>query len=360
MRGPFDDQGQLFSYISPEQRVPAQHPLRTIRELVREVFRDLDHDFRILYSTTGRPSIPPEQLLSALLLQVFYGVRSERQLMEQLDYNLLYRWFVGLASDDAVWDATTFTKNRERLQQGDLFNRFMETLLHHQAVTPLLSDEHFSVDGTLIEAWAGHKSFKPKSDTDGDGANFHGTTRKNNTHESTTDPDSRLYRKSEGKESKLCYMGHATMENRNGLAVAGLVTQASGTAERAAAEKMLGKNASPHTRITVGADKAYDVAEHVARLRAKNITPHIAVNAYVTKTGQARKTSIDGRTTRHKGYSLSQGKRKMIECMFGWGKQHGTMRKTKYRGLAGVAAGFLLNLIGYNLIRIPKLLAQRG
>jgi len=359
MRGPFDDQGQLFSYMSPEQRVPAQHPLRTIRELVREVFRDLDHDFRTRYSTTGRPSIPPEQVLSALLLQVFYGVRSERQLMEQLDYHLLYRWFVGLSPDDTVGDATTFTKNRERVQQGDMFNRFMEKLLHHQAVTPLLSDEHFSVDGTLIEAWAGHKSFKPKSDTDSDGANFHGTTRKNNTHESTTDPDSRLYRQSEGKESKLCYMGHATMENRNGLAVAGLVTQASGTAECAAAEKMLGKKA-PHTRITVGADKAYDVAEHVARLRAKNITPHIAVNAYVTKTGVARKTSIDGRTTRHKGYNLSPGKRKMIECMFGWGKQHGPMRKTKHRGLAGVAAGFLLNLIGYTLIRMPKLLAQRG
>ena len=316
-----------------------QHPLRTIRELVREVFRDLDHDFRIRYSPTGRPSIPPEQLLRARRLHVFYGVRSERQLMEQLDDNLLYRWFVGLASDDAVWDATTFTKNRERWQQGDLFNRFMETRLPHQAVTPVLSDEPFSIDGTLIEAWGGHKRFKPKSDPDGSGANFHGTTRKNNTHERTTDPDSRLYRKSEGKESKLCYMGHATRENRNGLAVAELVTQASGTAERAAAEKMLGKNASPHTRITVGADKAYDVAEHVARLRAKNITPHIAVNAYVTKTGQARKASIDGRTTRHKGYSLSQGKRNMIERMVGWDTQHGTMRKTKYRGLAGVAAG---------------------
>jgi hypothetical protein len=236
----------------------------------------------------------------------------------------------------------------------------METLLHHKDVTPLLSDEHFSVDGTLIEAWAGHKSFKPKDDKDGDGEHFHGTTRTNATHESTTDPDSRLYRKSEGKESKLCYMGHATMENRNGLAVAGLVTQASGTAERAASEEMLEKKASQHARITVGADKAYDVEEHVECLRAKNITPHIAVNAYVTKTGQARKTSIDGRTTRHKGYTLSQGKRKMIECMFGWGKQHGTMRKTKHRGLAGVAADFLLNLIGYNLIRIPKLLAQRG
>ena len=360
MRGTFDDQGQLFSYISPEQRVAAQHPLRTIRTLVREVLVQMDREFRTLYSTTGRPSIPPEQLLSALLLQVLYGIRSERQLMEQLDYNLLYRWFVGLAPDDAVWDATTFTKNRERLQHGNLFNRFMETLLHHPDVTPLLSDDHFSVDGTLIEAWAGHKSFKPKNDTTGDGERFHGTTRKNITHASTTDPDSRLYRKSEGKESKLCYMGHATMENRNGLAVAGLVTQASGTAERTASEEMLAKKALPHTRITVGADKAYDVGEHVARLRAKNITPHIAVNAYVTKTGTVRKTSVDGRTTRHPGYAISQGKRKMIECLFGWGKQHGTMRKTKHRGLARVAADFLLNLIGYNLIRLPKLLVQRG
>jgi transposase len=241
MRGTFDDQGRLFSYISPEQRVPAQHPLRTIRELVREVLRDLDRDFRTLYATTGRPSIPPEQLLSALLLHVFYGVRSERQLMEQLDYNLLYRWFVGLSPDDAVWDATTFTKNRERLQAGDIFNRFMETLLNHREVRPLLSDEHFSVDGTLIEAWASHKSFRPKDDQDGDGANFRGTTRKNDTHASTTDPDSRLYRKSDGKESKLCYMGHATMENRHGLAVTGIVTQATGTAEREASEDMLAR-----------------------------------------------------------------------------------------------------------------------
>lgn len=360
MRGTFEDQARLFSYISPEQRVPAQHPLRTIRELVREVLRELDRDFHKLYSTTGRPSIPPEQLLSALLLQVLYGVRSERQLMEQLDSNLLYRWFVGLSPDDTVWDATTLTKNRERLQHGDLFKRFMETLLHHNDVRPLLSDEHFSVDGTLIEAWAGHKSFKLKDDPGSDGEHFHGTRRRNDTHESTTDPDSRLYRKSEGQESKLCYMGHATMENRNGLAVAGLVTRASGMAERAASEEMLEKKASPHTRITVGADKAYDVGEHVARLRAKNITPHIAVNAYVTKTGTARKTSIDGRTTRHRGYALSQGKRTMIECLFGWGKQHGTMRKTKHRGVARVAADFLLNLISYNLIRIPKLLAQRG
>jgi transposase len=360
MRGAFEDQGRLFSYISPEQRIPGQHPLRTIRELVREVLSELDRDFRKLYSTTGRPSIPPEQVLSALLLQVCYGGRSERQRMEQLDYNLLYRWFVGRAPDDAVWDATTFTKNRERLQHGDMFNRFMETLFHHKEVMPLLSDEHFSVDGTRIEAWAGHKSFKPKNDQDGDGEHFHGTTRKTVTHASTPDPDCRLYRKSDGKDSNLCSMGHATMENRNGLAVAGLVTQASGPAERAASEELLVKKASPPARITVGADKASDVEAHIEHLRAKNITPHIAVNTYVTKTGMVRKTSIDGRTTRHKGYSLSQRNRKMIECVFGGGKQHGTMRKTKHKGVAAVATNFLLNLIGYTLIRIPKLLAQRG
>ena len=360
MRGTFADQGRLFSYISPEQRVPEGHPLRKIRTLVREVLSDLDRDFRKLYSDTGRPSIPPEQLLSALLLQVFYGVRSERQLMEHLDYNLLYRWFVGLSPDDAIWDATTFTKNRERLQDGDILNRFMAKLLNHKDVKPLLSDDHFSVDGTLIEAWAGHKSFKPKDDKDGDGGNFHGTKRKNDTHQSTTDPDSRLYRKADGKESKLCYMGHALMENRHGLAVGGVVTQATGTAERAASEAMLEERASEHKRITVGEDKAYDAEEHVGRLRAMNVTPHIAVNDHVTKTGKTRKTSIDGRTTRHGGYDISQGKRKMIECIFGWGKQHGTMRKTKHRGLAAVAADFLLNLIGYNLIRIPKLLASTG
>ena len=360
MRGAVDDQGRVCSSSSPEQRVAARHPLRTIRARVGEVLSELDRDFRTLYATTGRPSIPPEPVLSARLRQVFYGVRSERQLMEQRDYNLLYRWFVGLSPDDAVWDATTFTKNRERLQHGDMFNRFMEKLVHHNDVTPLLSDEHVSVDGTLIEAWAGHKSFKPKDEKDGDGEPFHGTTRKNATHDSTTDPDSRLYRKSEGKERNLCDRGHATRENRSGLAVAGLVTQASGTAERAASEERLKKKASQPARITVGADKAYDVEAHVERLRAKNSTPHIAVTAYGTKTGKARKTSIDGRTTRHKGDTLSPGKRKRIECRFGWGKQHGTMRKTKHRGLAGVAADVLLNLIGYNLIRIPKLLAQRG
>src|SRR6266511_238280 len=229
MRGAFVDQGGLFSYIAPEARVPANHPLRKIRELVRDVLGELSRSLGKLYASEGRPSIPPEQLLSALLLQVFYGIRSERQLMEQLDYNLLYRWFVGLSPDDPIWDPTTFTKNRERLQNGEVFTKFMTKLLNHPQVKPLLSDEHFSVDGTLIEAWASHKSFRPKDgsgDEDG-GANFHGQQRKNDTHASTSDPDCRLYRKAAGREAKLCYMGHATMENRHGLAVAGRVTPAS-------------------------------------------------------------------------------------------------------------------------------------
>jgi transposase len=356
MRGTFEDQGHMFSYISPEARVPANHPLRKVRELVREVLRELSLSFSRLYAKEGRPSVPPEHLLSALLIQVFYGVRSERQLMEQLDYNLLYRWFVGLSPDDPVWDATTFTKNRERLQQGEVFETFMAKLLNHPEVKPLLSDEHFSVDGTLIEAWASHKSFRPKASGDGDGSDFHGETRKNDTHQSTSDPESRLYRKAAGREAKLSYMGHAIMENRHGLAVAGMVTLANGTAERQASEAMLEttRKAVGH-RITVGEDKAYDTAEHVANLRAMNVTPHVAQNDSVTKTGKRRRSAIDRRTTRHAGYGMSQSRRPMIECVFGWGKQHGTMRKTKHRGIARVAAGFLLNLIAYNLVRLAKL-----
>ena len=244
MRGKFQDQGGLFSYISPEKRVPANHPLRKIRELVRDVLKELTHSLGKLYASDGRPSVPPEQLLSALLAQVFYGLRSERQLMEQLEYNLLYRWFVGLSPDDPVWDPTTFTKNRDRLQEGDVFPKFMSKLLNHPRVKPLLSDEPFSVDGTLIEAWASHKSFRPKDGSDENGTDFHGQKRSNDTHASTTDPDSRLYRKAAGREAKLCYMGHATMENRNGLAVAGVVTHASGTAERRASERMLRSRAA--------------------------------------------------------------------------------------------------------------------
>src|SRR5271156_4216308 len=304
MRGAFQDQGGLFSYISVEERVPADHPLRKIRELVRAVLIDMNRTFARLYADEGRPSIPPEQLLSALLLQAFYGVRSERQLMEQVDYNLLFRWFVGLAPDTPVWVATTFTKNRERLQEGDIFKRFMTTLLRHPQVEPLLSDEHFSVDGTLIEAWASHKSFKPKDGSDdGDGSDFHGQKRKNDTHASTSDPECRLYRKAAGREAKFCYMGHALMENRNGLAVNGVVTLATGTAERRASEKMLkAKAKETGHRITVAEDKAYDTADHITKLRALEVTPHVAQNDFVTKTGKTRKSAIDGRTTRHVGY----------------------------------------------------------
>lgn len=351
MRRQFVDQGGLFSYVDPESRIPSGHPIRKIRELVRDVLKAMNGTFARLYSHEGRPGIPPEQLLSALLLQVLYGIRSERQLMEQLDYNLLYRWFVGLSPDDAVWDATSFTKNRDRLNEGKVFERFMATLLEHPQVKPLLSNEHFSVDGTLIEAWASHKSFRPKDGgDDGDGANFHGQARKNDTHASTTDPESRLYRKARGREAKLSYMGHAVMENRHGLAVDGRLTQANGTAERRAAEAML-KRKAKSGRITVGEDKAYDTADHVAALRGIGVTPHVAQN------DTARRSAIDARTTRHIGYGMSQSRRPMIECIFGWGKQHGTMRKTKHRGLAAVAADFMLNLIGYNLVRLPKLLA---
>jgi len=358
MRGRFFDQGGMFSYIRPEQRIPANHPLRKVRELVREVLEELNHSFGRLYSHEGRPSIPPEQLLSALLLQVFYSIRSERQLIEQLDYNLLFRWFVGLSPDDSIWDATVFTKNRERLQQGDVFQKFMAKLLEHEKVKPLLSDEHFSVDGTLIEAWASHKSFKPKQAKKGDdGSNFHGQARKNDTHQSTTDPEAKLYRKADGREAKLCYMGHALMENRNGLAVGGMVTQANGMAERRASEAMLKKKAKGSKRITVGEDKAYDTSDHVAALRRINVTPHIAQNDSLTKTGKRRSSAIDARTTRHIGYQISQTCRKKTECIFGWGKQHSTMRKTKHRCIAAVAADFMLNLIAYNLVRIPKLIA---
>ena len=359
MRGWFRDQGGLFSYISPEARVPPKHPLRQIRELVRAVLKDLGPSLGELYSSEGRPSIAPEQLPSALLLQVLYSIRSERQLMEQLDYNLLYRWFVGLAPDDPVWNASTFTKNRERRQKGDVFQKFMTELLNHEQVKPLLSDEHFSVDGTLVEAWASQKSFTPKDGSGGDGTNWHAQKRSNETHASTTDPESRLYRKADGKEAKLCYIGHVLMENRHGLAVAGEVTTASGTAERNAAEAMLkAKRAVIGRRITVGADKAYDAKDHIETLRALGITVHVAQNNHPTKTGKRRRSAIDGRTTRHESYRRSQKRRTMIECIFGWGKQQGTMRKAKHRGTDRVAAGFLLNLIAYNLIRIPKLIAS--
>jgi transposase len=357
MRGAFSDQGGMFSYISPEARVPPDHPLRPIRALVRDVLKAMSRTFSRLYAREGRPGIPPEQLFSALLLQVLYSVRSERLLMEQLDYNLLFRWFVGLSPDDEVWHPTVFCKNRDRFIEGEVFAKFMTKLLAHPDVKPLLSDEHFSVDGTLIEAWASHKSFKPKDGSgEDDGENFHGQTRTNDTHESTTDPEARLYRKAQGKEAKLSYMGHALMENRHGLVVDGMVTAASGTAERDAAEAMIAQKAGKR-RITLGADKAYDAKDHVQALRAMKVTPHVAQNDAPTKTGKRRKSAIDARTTRHAGFRISQVCRKATECIFGWGKQHGTLRKAKHRGEDKVEALFKLNLIGYNLVRLPKLIA---
>ncbi len=361
MRGTFQDQGGLFSYISLEERVPAHHPLRKIRKLVRAVLMDMNATFAAMYASEGRPSIPPEQLLSALLLQALYGVRSERQLMEQMDYNLLFRWFCGLSPDATVWDATVFTKNRERLEKSEAFGRFMAALLHHPQVKPLLSDEHFSVDGTLIEAWASPKSFRAKDGSDDNGsggANWRKQKRGNATHTSTTDPESRLYRKADNREAKLCYMGHALMENRNGLAVGGMVTLATGKAEREAAEAMLAAKVRETGKgATVGEDKAYDCASHGEALRQIGITPHVARNDAITKTGKRRTTIIDDTTFASDGYGMSQTRRKMIECIFGWGKQHGTMRKTKHRGVVRVAGDFLLNLIAYNLIRLPKLVA---
>ena len=363
MRGR-DERGEgLFSYVDLEARVPADHPLRAIRVLVDEALAALSADFALLYSTTGRPSIAPEKLLRALLLQAFYTIRSERQLMEQLGYNLLFRWFVGLSMDAPVWDATVYSKNRDRLVAGDVAARFLQAVLHGARVRRLLSDEHFSVDGTLIEAWASMKSFRRKDDG-GDppaGRNaerdFRGERRSNATHASTTDADARLFRKGDGQSSRLCFMGHLLMENRNALIVDAALTRASGTAEREAALAMLGRRKKAR-RVTLGADKAYDVAEFVDALRDLAVTPHIAVDGHVRKTGKPRKTQVDRRTTRHPGYAASQRLRKRIEEGFGWIKTTGGLAKTRHRGLDRVGWMFTLTAAAYNLVRLPKLLAE--
>jgi len=359
MRGGDERTESLFSYVSCEARVPPGHPLRPIRALVDEALAALSPDFDRLYSRIGRPSIPPEKLLRALLLQAFYSVRSERQLMEQLDYNLLFRWFVGLAMDAPIWDVTVFTKNRERLLEGDVATRFMAAVLNQERVKALLSDEHFSVDGTLIEAWASMKSFRPK-DGGGDDAppkgrngerNFRGEKRSNDTHASTTDPDARLFRKAPGQAAKLAYMGHVLMENRSCLVVDARLTLATGTAEREAALAMIEDVPGRH-RITLGGDKGYDAASFVAALRALNATPHVAQNT------SGRRSAIDGRTTRHPGYRASQIIRKRIEEVFGWSKATAPMRKTRHRGLERVGWQFTFTAAAYNLVRIPKLLAM--
>jgi len=364
MRG--DERGSegLFSYLRLEERIAVDHPLRAIRALVNEALSALSGRFDELYSHTGRPSIAPEYLLRATLLQAFFTVRSERQLMEQIDYNLLFRWFVGLSMDDAVWDASTFSKNRDRLLEADVAREFLASLLSLPQVKRLLSNDHFSVDGTLLKAWASMKSFRPKDgsgDPPEDGRNgernFRQEKRSNETHSSTTDPDAKLYRKGNGQESRLCFMGHVLMENRNGIAVAGDVTRATGRAERETALDLIDRHRPGRRRITVGGDKGFDVEAFVQALRERKATPHIAIDGHLSKTGKRRKTAVDGRARRHAGYDVSQRCRKRIEEVFGWIKTTGGIAQVKVRGLAKVQAVFTFAILAYNLVRIPKLLA---
>lgn len=390
MRGTDETSGSLFSYVDLEDRIPAKHPLRKIRQIVNDASVSLDPEFDRLYSVEGRPSIAPERLIRASLIQILFSVRSERQLMEQMQYNLLFRWFVGLGIDDPVWVPTVFTKNRDRLLTTEMSRKFMAAILAHSEVKPLLSDEHFSVDGTLIKAWASIKSFQPRADTappdQADGpddpppsppsdtaapepsqteiepmprktsrnrnaeADFRGQKRSNATHASVTDPEARLYKKSPGAGAILCFMGHTLMENRNGLIVQAEVTQTDGHAERKAALKMVNRH-SPGSarRLTLGADKGYDSADFISDLRQMCVTPHIA--------RKARHSAIDGRTTRHSGYALSQKRRKKIEEPFGWAKTVGSMAQTMLRGTERLGAQFTMTMAACNLARLPKLLA---
>src|SRR6516165_2871112 len=356
MRGDDQQQSGMFSDVSLEDRVPQDHPLRRIRETVDEILRGMAKDFDGLYAKTGRPSVPPERLLRAVLLQIFYTVRSERLLMEQMNYNLIFRWFEGLEMDEPVWNHAVFSKNRERLLNQEVAQRFFGRVLTQ--AKPHLSDEHFTVDGTLIEAWASQKSFQKKDGGEGDGSQFRGERRRNDTHESKTDPDAKLYRKGSGQEAKLGYLGHVLMENRNGLIVDAMVTHADGTAERDAALLMMYRRWRRRRQqrrrgpMSVGADKAYDTHDFVKTLRAMGVRPHVTQN--VTRTGGS---AIDGRTTRHRNYEVSQKKRPLIEKAFGWMKQTGGMRKTKLRGLAKVAWQFLMTAAAFNLWRLPKVRA---
>jgi len=411
MRGSDAVTGSMFSYVDLEDRVPAKHPLRVIREVVNEVLIALDAEFSAMYSDLGRPSISPERLFRGSLIQAFYTIRSERQLMEQLDYNLLFRWFVGLGIDDPVWDHSTYSKNRDRLLEADVARKFLKAILAHRRVAPLLSDDHFTVDGTLVQAWASMKSFVPKeppppaadgpgpeaeapakpaekpetqasaeaakaddkaqtADTEtttpmqstdaeadrksrNEGVDFHGQKRTNTTHVSTTDPEARLFRKGRGKEAKLSYMGHATTENRHGLVVETEMTQATGTAEREAAKAMIESHApGSERRLTVGADKAYDTADFVAGMRQICVTPHVAQNT------KGRSSAIDARTTRHEGYAVSQKKRKLIEEAFGWGKTIGGLARPMRKGKSRMGFVFTFTMAAYDLVRLPRLFAE--
>lgn len=358
MRGSDGMQESLFTMAKLEDFVPSDHPLRAIRVLVNESLGRLSGLFNEIYADTGRTSIAPEKLMRALLLQVFYSVRSERQICEQLHYNLLFRWFVGLAIDDAVWDHSVFSKNRDRLLENAVVEAFFTEVMRLADAKGLLSKEHFSVDGTLIQAWASHKSFRPKDGSDdqtpsGPGRNaqadWKGKPRSNDTHQSTTDPDARLFRKSFNTASILCYQGHVLMENRSGLVVSAVVTHATGTAERAAALAMLDTVPGEHPK-TVGADKAYDSQDFIDACRERKVTPHVATND--TRNGGS---AIDARTTRHPGYALSQTIRKRIEEHFGWGKSVGRIRQTAYRGLRRVDQHFKLTMTASNILRIARM-----
>jgi transposase len=359
MRGQDHQQSDMFSYLSPENRVRQDHPLRAIRRMADQALGNLSDRFDAMYATTGRPSIPPEKLLRAQLIQMLYSVRSERLLMEEIDYSVLFRWFVGMNLDEPVWDATVFTKNRDRLLDGDVAREFLGEVVKQARDQNLTSDEHLTVDGTLIEAWASLKSFQRKGEKQGppdDPGNptvdFHGEKRSNETHESTTDPDALLARKGNGKEAKLSYNGNLLVENRNGLIVNTEVFQANGTAERDAALVMIEQISGVH-RVTVGADKAYDTKDYVAECRNMNATPHVAQN--INRSGGS---AIDARTTRHAGYAISQRKRKRIEESFGWLKTIALMRKVRHRGIHKVGWVFTFAAAAYNLVRMRTLLAS--
>jgi transposase len=360
MRGEDIQQSELFSYGSLEERVPANHPLRAVRVMVDEALKQMGGRFDEIYGAEGRRSIPPERLLRALLLQMLYSIRSERMLMEQMEYNLLFRWFTGLSANDPVWHPTVFTKNRDRLLEGAVADEFFSLIVEQARRKRLLSDEHFTVDGTLIEAWAGQKSFQRKEKDDdplnpppadrgsNPTVNWHKQKRSNDTHESTTDPMARLYKKSRGSEARLGYLGHVMTENRNGLVVDARLTQATGTAEREAAIQMA-KNKAAQKRITLGGDRGYDTNGFVAACREHQITPHVAQN------DTNRRSAIDERTTRHEGYPVSQRKRKRVEEVFGWMKTVALQRKTRFRGADRVGWMFTLAAAAYNLVRMRNL-----
>jgi len=361
MRGIDHQQADMYSYVSPEARVRADHPLRAVRKMADEALKNMTERFEAMYARTGRPSIPPEKLLRAQLVQMLYSIRSERLLMEEIDYSMLFRWFVGMNLDEPVWDATVFTKNRNRLLEGDVAREFLCEVVKQAQAKGLTSDEHFTVDGTLIEAWASLKSFQrkdgthpPPDDPGNPTVNFHGEKRSNQTHESTTDSDALLARKGSGKEAKLSYNGNLLTENRNGLIVNAKMFPANGLAERAAAMAMLEQIPGDHP-VTVGADKGYDTRDFVAECRHLHVTPHVAQNT--TRSGGS---AIDARTTRHRGYAVSQKKRKRIEECFGWLKTIALMRKVRHRGIEKVGWVFTFAAAAYNLVRMRNLLVSPG